>query len=301
MKALLLVFLLASVACVKKEEGSTVLSAPSAADYGVYSLCENDSGASMKVVMYYNQKSLNGTFTLHAGANCSPQNAIAVMKDVYSYTNVGSEFTLTVESITINPISTSAVNLFNGNTSGGSNPCTDYTWVLNTPKDMFGCAGYDVSRGDTHKINLYKDGSSLVMKESGLKTKYARLHSINYAPQSQTLANGSYTYFDGSRAVHLTLASPNFTMKVFDETTLRYYVKSGTYTSSNNEAVFTITGTTPTSCVANGPVTYKFFQSGSNLILDGLEGTDWLMEKTTYTDSQFQAAFLSGSYSSACY
>ena len=300
MKALLLVFLLASVACVKKEESSSVLSAPGSADYGVYSRCDNEGGMSIKVVMYYNQKSLNGSFTLHSGANCLAPNALAVMKDIYSYTNVGSVFTLTVESMTMTPIDASTVNLLNGNTSGGSNPCGSYNWVQNTPKDMFGCDGYDINRGDVHTINLFKDGSSLVMKEDGVKTKYARLHSINYAPQSQTLANGSYTYYDGSRAIHLTVTSPNFTMKVFDDATSKFYVKTGSFSSANNVAAFNITNTTP-SCGSNGILNYKFFQSGSNLLIDGLEGTDWLLEKTPNTASQFEAAFLTGTQVSGCF
>ena len=298
MKLLSIAILVLLVACNKKEEKET-LTAPSAADYGVYTRCDSEDGISIKTIVSFHQASLVGSFTVYAGAKCNPGYILFNEKDIFSYTKSGTDYVLSAEAVAMTALSTAASDGFNT-----KHFCGYSNWFSDIPKNVLGqnCEGTTVSLGETQNVSIFKSGSSLVMKEGNQKTSYSKVHTINFANRGLALTNGSYAYYDGSRAVFLTLASPNFSMRLYDETTHRFYIKSGTYTSANNVGSFSAVSNTPTCGTDVGVIVdRKFFQSGTTLALEGLEGTDWLFEKTTLSDTQFEDAFLTGTYVQQCF
>lgn len=296
MKALLIILVL-MIGCNKSED--KVTAPPTEADYGVYESCVSDDGLSYKTTVLYNDISLTSFQIYYDGNNCVAGQEMFSYEEMYSYTNVDVEHTLEVESIVMTPLDASVTSAFNS-----EGLCSSGSWSTNSPMQILGrnCEGEMINRDDTATVTIYKSGTKFVLKNGNVKFSYNRVKSLDLSPAGQTLSNGSYYFYNGTRGVHLTLASPNFTMVIYDQATKSYYTKTGTYTSANNVADLTTTTNTPDCDSDEGtPESRMFLRTTNSLSIESNESTVWMMNKFTNTAAVFRTNYLEAGYSAQCF
>lgn len=284
------------VSCNKKEGSPINTTTPP--DLGTYETCENVDGISAKTKVFLNEISMAGTITFFASTDCPTGQELFSETDIYSYSRNGTSFSLTMESVSFALYNSTIVSQFNTQSF-----CGYSDWVINVPKRAAGrnCDGYMVSVGDQSSLSMYKSKGKLVISDAGEKSSYTKVAGLEFNDVGQTAPNGSYVYYDGSRGVHLLLSSPNFQMVIFNQANKRYYIKNGTYTSANNEIVFSTVVNTPDCDTDEGtPVTRGFNSSSISLAMDSVETDTWLMEKINFTNNQFRDSYLQAGYTQSC-
>lgn len=270
------------------------------AELGTYEVCESEGSESLKTQVFFNENSILGSLTLYRTTGCTPGDELFNERDYYSYTNSLTSYTLKLESIVLTSLDATVTSNFNS----GAGICGFTNWATTIPKQITGrnCQGTTFSVGDESSVSIYKSGTGLVMSDEGVSTTYGLVKLLDLSPAGQTVANGTYVYYDGTRGAHLTLSSPNFQLIQYNEATRQYYTKNGTYTSANNELQLTAVTNTPDCAADEGSAVPRMFTSSSiSLGLDGLEGTDWLMEKISVNSTTFRDVFLGTGYVAQCF
>lgn len=297
MKVVLGLLLVLLISCNKEEKKPFVPLVQ--ADLGTYEVCESEDGVSAKSQVFFNENSIVGSLTLYSTTDCTPGDELFNERDYYSYINSLTSYTLRLESIVMTSLDATVTSNFNS-----ASICQYTNWSTTVPKQITGrdCEGTTFNVGDESSVSIFKSGTSLVMSDEGLRTTYGLVNTLDLSPAGQTVANGTYIYYDGTRGAHLTLSSPNFQLIQYNESTRQYYTKNGTYTSANNELQLTAVTNTPDCAADEGSAIPRMFTSSTiSLGLDGLEGTDWLMEKVSVSSNTFRDVFLGTGYVAQCF
>lgn len=124
----------------------------------------------------------------------------------------------------------------------------------------------------------------------------------DFTPAGLTLPNGTFAYSDGDSFASLAIINGgSYSLYRYDLASKVYHVETGTYTSSNNVANFTVTASTPAGC--NSGSASRRFTTGSLGVTMEFEEDNLVIfaPKVTYTESQFRTAFLGGGFSLGCF
>lgn len=293
------VLLMLLVACKGGGGGGGVTSGSSL--NGVYQNCEynSDDDYSMRSTIFVNADMISEVIRYYSGAGCTTGNDVYEDRSIYNYTKISSGYRLIYVGMSSTSLAASDVTYNNTNSYCGYN-----NWTINIPKLILGrnCGGDVINEGDYMDVNVRKSGSSLVVKSSGGTFTYPSIGPWNFSNQGQTVANGSWFYYDGTVGAILATNNGNYTMTYFDPNTMRYFTATGTYTSSNNVVKTTVVSYSP-DCADDEGSTYseKFTQTTYSLAVQGEtanEGT--LFEKIPLTEAEIRGAIFSG-YSAGCF
>ena len=296
MKILLMLALMFTVAC-KKSGDSKVITPSTPAEYGVYEtgcIADGSSGTASIGRFYYGDSYIFEESTLYSSSNCSDSYKLITESYTYSYSRNGVALNLSLVS-SVGIVHHSSLQTLCGQ-----------SWSLNTPKSLIGvdCGDGALQLGATLAIDVVATGNGARVYSGSESFNYSRIHTIDFANKGETLSNGDFSYYDGTNALYLTIATPNFAATFFDADLNRYFTINGTFTSSNNSATFTVVANSqncqPTEFAVGMSFTDKFSKASKSLALREDDG-DILLAKVNYTSTQFRTAFLSGSYSQACF
>lgn len=294
--------LLLAISCGKTEKASgfkTTVSLSTAIG-GLYELCTNltDYGLSIKSTLLYNPPSIVEIDTFYDGDSCNSgselwnQKYIMIAPDTSSVVLVGAIVT---------SLSNSDVT-----DSNSVSYCTYNNWVLNVPKNILGkdCGGNTILYGQSLNISFSKSGTSLNVATENGSVLYPLLKTIDFSDQGHTLTNGNYAYSVGERAFFFIFSSGTYSVTTYDKETFRYYREDGTYVSTpDNQLSMTVSSYTP-DCGTDEGTTHIFAIDQTSLSL-GIRGEDetegLILEKIPYTEVQFRAAYIPGTYSAGCF
>lgn len=302
MRVVVYAFLLMLLVACKGGGGGDSVTSGAGSFNGVYQLCENntDDNISMRSTVFVNSVMISEVTRYYGGLNCGAGNELFEDRSIYNYAKNGSGYRLAYVAMTSTSLSASDLNYSNSNSYCGYND-----WTLNIPKLILGrsCDGDTINYGDYMDLNVRKSGSNLVISgSSGTAFTYPSIGPWNFANQGQTVANGTWVYFDGETGAILSTNNGSYTMTYFDPNTLRYFTATGTYTSANNVVQTTTVSYSP-DCGDDEGTTYseKFVQTNFSLAIQGPtanEGT--VFEKTPLTSAEIQGAIFTG-YSAGCF
>jgi len=292
--------LLLAVACNGGGGGGSSTSEVS--HLGIWAECESYDGngdgnndSSILSVLTIAQDSASLSQTNFAAINCPSGMEEYRYSNTASYTRSGNVYTTILKSDTYVPLSSFDVTWSNNNSW-----CEYNNWVLNIPKDTLGksCDGEVASFGDVSTYTVIRNGDSLVVGE----VTYELAIGTDLSPAGLTLPNGSFAYSDGvSFAALAVINSGSYSLYRYDLASKVYSVETGTYTSSNNVANFTVTGSSPSGC--NSGSASRRFTTGSLGITMEFLSDDLIIfaQKTTSSESSFRTAFLGGGFSLGCF
>lgn len=302
MRRLGYVLLLAFViACKGGGGGSSVISSAAVAN-GVYQVCQDqtDDGVSFRSTVYLNESMLSEVSVYYTGLGCGAGNEDYEERATYSYTKSGASYRLVFEGLTATSLSNSDLTWNNTNTY-----CGYANWALNVPKNILGqsCQGDTISQGDFNDVTVSNSGTGLVVVAPGGTFTYSLTGAWNFANQGQTIANGNWGYYDGAFGAYLVTNNGSYTISYFDQSTMRYFTETGTYTSANNVMQITVGSYSPDCGDDEGSTeAQNFSQTSFSLALQGEAANEGLLfEKVALTELQFLNVLLRGGYSTGCF
>lgn len=297
----ILLSLLLAVAC-NGGGGGGESSSSEVSHLGIWAECESYDGdgdgnndSSVLSVLTIAQDSASLSQTNYTAVNCQSGMEEYRYSNTASYTRSGNVYSTILKSDTYVPLTTSDVTWSNDNSW-----CEYNNWVINIPKDTLGksCDGEVASLGDVNTYTAIRSGDSLVVGE----VTYELAIGTDLSPAGLTLPNGSFAYSDGvSFAALAVINSGSYSLYRYDLASKVYSVETGTYTSSNNVANFTVTGSSPSGC--NSGSASRRFTTGSLGITMEFLSDDLIIfaQKSTLSESSFRTAFLGGGFSLGCF
>lgn len=262
--------------------------------------CEDDANnnesASYQIFLDDNQATEEVTF--FSGLGCNSGSEGYNLRTIYTYTRSGNNYNFTVVSITSTSLSNADVT-----NSNNISYCGYTDWSLGIPKNIAGrnCGGATISLGDSTTSTFQRSGTvGTLTNDNGTTTLNLQMEG-SLANLGQTLSDGNYAFYDGSSGVFFTVSGANYSTTYFDAASKLYYEETGTFTSANNQATFTL-ATAPCSG-APGDSFLNSFRSFQNalLIRDSSETSTIMMEKVSFNRAQFISSYLEAGYAVGCF
>lgn len=269
---------------------------------GIWSECEDYDGngdavneSSILSVATISSDSASLSQTNYTDIGCQSGDEDYRYMNVASYTRKGNVYTTSLQSETYVALSTSDVSYSNTNSWCGLS-----NWVINVPQNILGrtCDGESSNPGDIETFTAIRNGDSLTIGE----VTYVLAIGTDFTPAGLTLPNGSFAYSDGVSFAALAIVnSGSYSIYRYNLDSKTYNLETGSVTSSNNLANFTVTGSSPVGC--NTGSASRRFTTGSLGLTMEFEEDDLVIfaPKVTYTESQFRTAFLGGGFSLGCF
>ncbi len=269
---------------------------------GIWAFCSdydansnNVDDSSILYVLTIAQDSVALTRTNYTDVNCQSGDEDYRYSNTASYTRSGNDYTTILKSDVYTALSASDVSWSNANSW-----CGISNWVINVPQSTLGrsCDGEIFSEGDVMTYTAVRNGNILTIGEN----TYELAIGTDLSPAGLTIPNGTFAYSDGvSFAALAVINSGSYSLYRYDLASKVYSVESGTYTSSNNVANFTVTGSSPSGC--NSGSASRRFTTGSLGITMEFLSDDLIIfaQKTTSSESSFRTAFLGGGFSLGCF
>jgi hypothetical protein len=301
MRAGLLLTLFLVVAC--KGGGGGNSSSPALVSHlGIWSDCEDYDGnddsvndSSLLSVVTLAEDSVALTQTNFGSTGCLSGQEEYRYSNTASYTRNANTYTTILKSDTYVSLSSGDV-LWNNNNAW----CGYSDWVINVPKNTLGrsCDGEVANSGDVDTYTVIRNGNTLSVGE----TTYELAIGTDFTPAGLTLPNGTFAYSDGvSFAALAVINSGSYSLYRYDLVSKVYNVETGTVTSSNNVANFTIIGSTPAGC-NTGSASRRFTTGSLGVTMEFNEDNLIIFaQKITSTESNFRTAFLGGGFNLGCF
>ena len=302
MRIAAVVLALVLVGCKSGKEDKVISENLTQVQNGVYQTCSYDSadGVSFKEYVFVSDTYILEGGAAYVGSGCTGTE-LYNMKMYYSLLPLGSHnYRIRIEGATVNAVNSAIASEFSN-----IDFCGITTWATNTPYSMIGrdCGenGETLQIGDEQDITAGMLGTNLRVISQGNKFTYTSLNAMNFANSSQTLVNGDYAYYDGTNGMYMSVASPNYAVTFYEEASSTYFMINGTFTRSGNDVAFRVVSSACPAYTNGETFNMKFAQLAGSLALREDGDPDLLLEKASFTSSQFVSATLGGGYSMGCF
>ncbi|WP_408098654.1 hypothetical protein ACJVC5_07005 [Peredibacter sp. HCB2-198] len=269
--------------------------------YGRYTICENDTGSSAKSITTVTSTYLQEKLVFYDGTNCATGNEAYELNTIYSYSSMGSNnYRIRVESAMVTPYTSYYEGEFEW-----AGFCGSTNWSVKVPKNIIGvdCEGLQLNVGDEGDLKIGMAGANLRIVSSGNSLTYTSMNAMNFSDSNQSLLNGDYVYYDGTNGMYLTIGAPNYSVTFYDQLTRKYFMINGTFTTTGNDATFTVVSSTCPAYTNGETFNMKYSQLAGSLALRENGDPDLLLEKffTGLNSSHYISAYLESGYINGCF
>ena len=270
---------------------------------GAYSSCEqmkvNSQVFSVKSLLFISEGTLSETYTLHSGSGCNSSYQIESISSQFELSQSGSQYNATLVAVTSTILSSAYTSTYNSYAY-----CGFTNWTTNVPKNISGadCDGVELSVGDSALIKVARSGAKLSITSNAGKSSYTTIDGLNFS-SGANLTNGNYFMYNGSMGLFVTINSGSYSATSYDSATSRNYTENGTYTVNGRNIVFSATSysNSCTGAVLASTDAIGFSQTSASLALKDINNDFVLLEKASFTKSQFDSAHLRSSFSAGCF
>lgn len=302
MKILIVLLLAVTISCNGGGGGGGgSSSAAQVSHLGLWYHCENYDGdsspgndSSLERVLTIGDSTMSLVRTNFDTTDCSSGHEDYNYQDGYSYHRSGNTYSIVLETEHYTPLSAADVTWDNANAW-----CELTNWALNVPQSILSknCDGETSHQGDTGSFVAVRSGTSLSI---GV-LNYTLAGTMDVSPAGQTIPNGTYGFSDGTNlAIYITFNNGAYTAYTYDLRSHLYETETGTYTSANNVATFTITSTTPGGC-SSGSLSRRFAYGSQSVSVEFTEIDEVIMAvKMGVSEINFRNGYLGGGFSAAC-
>lgn len=255
----------------------------------------NDSSA--ELIYSFSNGGASQIETQFNNTGCVPSNAKSRTWRNYSYQKSGNAFSMTLSGISFSPLNESEREEANNR-----NFCGLTNWSISTPRNILGrsCYGGTSSFGDVENASIVVEGSTLRLNG---QTNLQLSSGVNFTPRGQVLPGGAFTHSNGkTRAMYLTTNGGSYSVFHYDLVNRKYYQETGSYSSNNNKAVFTILSTTPSGCLQARSQERPFCSCVLGLNISYTDrGFTFIGLKVDYSESHYRNIVLGGGFTSGCF
>ena len=301
MRIAAIVLALILVGCKSGGDDKVISDSLTQVQYGRYTICENDSGTSARSITTVTSTYLQEKITFYDGTNCGTADEAYELNTIYSYSSSGSNnYRIRVESAMVTALTSTYEGEFEW-----AGFCGSTNWSVKVPKNIIGvdCDGLQLNVGDEGDLKIGMVGANLRIISDNNKITYTSMNAMNFANSNQSMINGDYVYYDGTNGMYMTIASPNYSVTFFDQSTRKNFMINGTFTTTGNDATFTVVSSACPAYTNGETFTMKYAQLAGSIALRESGDPDLLLEKffPALTSSHYSSAYLESGYTSGCF